>query len=364
MENTLSPLQRAFNAFLLSMPPQQLEDLVKYIQDVKAREQKQPFFRGETSDIHSNAIPDVNRTSTTPIDPKNRPASSRGRRPLDGKRRPLNSFIAFRSFYSTIFPDITQKSKSGILRILWQNDPFKAKWTILAKTYSIVRDGHDTEVSLESFLTLSADLIGILQPDRYLDAMGWELTLNDQQQYTMARVKTPTATEAQLSTNYSVDDLIKHCYATGYVTEDKRKKETQSRNTPVMAFATQPTLVVNRNDNFHIARNDTIVATDRHGSATMEPPSPESTEATESPYSNGMVSPMVEDAAFDFPNVSGVYRGPQTQAYQAENYLDLANIQLSNWDEQAALLPYGTVPPMPESFDTFDFNPFLESSIF
>ncbi|KAL4799420.1 mating-type protein MAT alpha 1-domain-containing protein [Aspergillus venezuelensis] len=360
MENMLSPLQRAFNAFLLSMPPQQLEDMVKYIQDVKAQEQRQPFFRGETPANRSNAIPNVNRTSPTPMDPNNRPASSRGRRPQDGKRRPLNSFIAFRSFYSTIFPEITQKSKSGILRFLWQNDPFKAKWTILAKAYSMVRDGHDTEVSLESFLTLSADLIGILQPDRYLDAMGWELTLNDQQQYTMARVKNPTATEAQLSTNCSVDDLIKHCYATGYVTEGQRKKETQSRYTPVMAFATQPTLVVNRNDSFQIAGNNTIVATGRHRSAAMEPPSPDPTEATASPYPNGMVSPMVEDATFEVPNASGVYRGPQTQTSQAENYLDLANVKLSNWDEQAALLPYSTAPLMPESFEAFDFNPFLK----
>ncbi|KAL4930216.1 mating-type protein MAT alpha 1-domain-containing protein [Aspergillus undulatus] len=359
MDNTISPLQRAFNAFLLSMPPQQLEDLVKYIQDVKAQEQSQQFFRNENPSTRSNAISDARRASSVSQDSKPRPTSSKGRRALDGKRRPLNSFIAFRSFYSAIFPDITQKSKSGILRFLWQNDPSKANWTILAKAYSIIRDEYDTEVSLESFLSLCAELIGILQPDRYLEAMGWELTLNDQQQYTMARVRSPVATEAQLSTNCSVDDLIKHCYATGYVTEDKRKKETQARDAPVMAFATQPTLVIHRNNSLQLPGNDTIVATDRPGSSAMEPPSPEPTEATESPYSDEMISPMLEETAFEASNALDMYRGPHSRNSQAENYLDLANIQLSNWDEQVALLPYNPAPLMQEPFHAFGFNPFL-----
>lgn len=264
-------------------------------------------------------------------------------------------------FYSTIFPDITQKSKSGILRFLWQNDPFKAKWTILAKAYSIIRDEHDNAVSLESFLTLNSELIGILEPDRYLDAMGWELTLNDKQQYTMARVKSPVATEAQLSTNCSVDDLIKHCYATGYVTEDKLKKTSQRRNTPVMAFATQPTLVMHKNNSLQVAGNHTVVSPNSQQNMAMEPPSPESTEATDSPFTTDIVSPMLDNISFEVTDVPvpGIYRGPQTHNSQAENYLDLTNMQIPNWDDQVALMPYNTGSMMQESFDTFDFNPFL-----
>jgi hypothetical protein len=43
-------------------------------------------------------------------------------------------------YYATILRDIPQISKSGFLRVLRENDPFKAKWTILAKAYSLVRD--------------------------------------------------------------------------------------------------------------------------------------------------------------------------------------------------------------------------------
>ncbi|KAL5337547.1 mating-type protein MAT alpha 1-domain-containing protein [Aspergillus crustosus] len=359
MENALSPLQRAFNAFLLTMPPQQLEDLVKYLRDVKAQEQGQQVQRTEVPAARANTVPDTNRGSPVLLGPNPRPAAARGRRAQDGKRRPLNSFIAFRSFYSAMFPDLTQKAKSGILRYLWQNDPFKAKWTILAKAYSIIRDEHDAEVSFDSFLTLNSKLIGIIEPGRYLDAMGWELAENGQQQYTMARVKTAVATEAQLTTNCSVEDLIKHCYETGYVTEDQRKKETQGRNAPVMSFATQPTLIINQNDPLEIAGNHTIVSTESHGNIRMAPPSPEPTEATGSPYQNGIANPMLEDTAFEVADAHSVYHDQQTQNPPADNYLELANLQLVNWDDPGALLPYNTAPLMQDQFDAFDFNPYL-----
>ncbi|KAL4866660.1 hypothetical protein BDV12DRAFT_210365 [Aspergillus spectabilis] len=358
MDNALSPLQRAFNAFLLSMPPQQLEDLVKYLQNIKAQEQGQQVLRNEVPAIRTNVMPDATRGSTVLPGPNPRPAASRGRRAHDGKRRPLNSFIAFRSFYSAMFPDLTQKAKSGILRFLWQNDPFKAKWTILAKAYSIIRDEHDAEVSLEPFLTLNTELIGILKPGRYLDAMGWELTENGQQQYTMARVKSPVATEAQLTTNCSVEDLIKHCYKTGYVTEDQRKKEIQGRNAPVMAFATQPTFVINRNDTLEIAGNHTVISTEVHGNMAIEPPSPEPTEATASPSQNDIGSPMLEGTSFEVADAHNAYHGQQTQNPQA-NYFELVNMHLVNWDDPVALVPYNTAPLMQEPFDAFDFNPYL-----
>ncbi|KAL3454043.1 mating-type protein MAT alpha 1-domain-containing protein [Aspergillus insuetus] len=350
----MTPLQRAFNGFLLSMPPQQLEDLLKYIQDRKAQENGRPILGNEDAASQPNLVPDANHAVSVLAGPNTpRPASARGRRAHEGKRRPLNSFIAFRSFYSVIFPDLTQKAKSGILRFLWQNDPFKAKWTILAKAYSIIRDDYDAEVSLDTFLALNAELIGILDPVRYLDAMGWDLTDNGQQQYTMARVKNPVANDAELSTNCSVDDIIKHCYETGYVTEDQRKKETQGRNVPVMAFATQPTLVINRNDSLQITENHTVVSTDGNGNVAMEPLSPGPTEATNSPYPTEIVTPMADETAFEGADVA-MFPGQQVHNPHAEDYL-----QLPNWDEQAALLPYNTAAFMQDPFDAFDLNPFL-----
>lgn len=70
----------------------------------------------------------------------------------------------------------TQKAKSKILTVLWKADPFEAKWSILAKSYSILRGNRDKEeVSLDKFLELCAPLIGVIPPNIYLSAMGWEL---------------------------------------------------------------------------------------------------------------------------------------------------------------------------------------------
>jgi hypothetical protein len=70
----------------------------------------------------------------------------------------------------------TQKVKSKILTVLWKADPFEAKWSILAKSYSILRGDRDKEeVSLDKFLELCAPLIGVIPPEIYLSVMGWEL---------------------------------------------------------------------------------------------------------------------------------------------------------------------------------------------
>lgn len=165
-----------------------------------------------------------------------------------------------KGYYSAIFPDLTQKTKSGILRFLWQNDQFKAKWAILARAYSIVRDDHEDEVTLETFLALNAGFIGIIPPGRYLEAMGWQLTVDDQQQYTMARVGNPNINEADVATNYSVDDIVNNCYENGYVAaENRRHRQPHGGNAPVMAFAAQPNLVLHQNENIQINANDAII---------------------------------------------------------------------------------------------------------
>nr|AZB52188.1 MAT1-1 [Aspergillus pseudoglaucus] len=284
MEAELSPLQRAFNNFLLSMPPQQLEDLVKYIQNGKAQEVKSPVNEYDIPAARVENALDHQHGVALPDSAVTRPSSSRGKRSEKKRRRPLNRFIAFRSFYSPMFPDLTQKAKSGILRFLWQNDPFKAKWAILAKAYSIIRDKHDDEVSLESFLTLNAPLIGLLDPDRYLNVMGWQFAPDDQQQYTMARVKPTRVSEAESSRNYSVNDLVKHCYATGYVTEAFPKQKADACNfAPGMAFAVQPFLVRTANNSLQISGNAVIVSDIYKTSVAMEYCSIENTPQTHLP---------------------------------------------------------------------------------
>lgn len=105
----ISPLQRAFNSFLLTMPPRQLEELVEYLQTTKAHENGQSTKQLESDDQtpFEYTIPDgtssekkalnVNRGSV-PANPAPKSSASR-KRTRDKPLRPLNSFIAFRSRY-------------------------------------------------------------------------------------------------------------------------------------------------------------------------------------------------------------------------------------------------------------------------
>jgi hypothetical protein len=70
----------------------------------------------------------------------------------------------------------TQKDKSKILTLLWKADPFEAKWSILAKSYSILRGNREKEeVSLDKFLDFCTPRIGVIPPTIYLAVIGWEL---------------------------------------------------------------------------------------------------------------------------------------------------------------------------------------------
>lgn len=108
-------------------------------------------------------------------------------------------------------------------------------------------------------MNLNAGYIGILQPSLYLEAMGWELTVDDEQQYTMARVSQTTTNEADISTNYSVSDIVKHCYDTGYVSQKDRQKRTSSNNEAVMSFVVQPCQAVNEKSNIQISGTNIFI---------------------------------------------------------------------------------------------------------
>ncbi|KAM4064854.1 mating-type protein MAT alpha 1 HMG-box domain-containing protein [Hirsutella rhossiliensis] len=98
----------------------------------------------------------------------------------DRAKRPLNAFMAFRSYYLKLFPDVQQKTASGFLTTLWHKDPFRNKWALVAKVYSFVRDqiGKD-KVSLAYFLSLACPIMSIIEPAAYLNALGWFIQEDD-----------------------------------------------------------------------------------------------------------------------------------------------------------------------------------------
>ncbi|PFH58375.1 hypothetical protein XA68_13739 [Ophiocordyceps unilateralis] len=104
------------------------------------------------------------------------PAPTQPAKVNERAKRPLNAFMAFRSYYVKLFPDIQQKTASGFLTTLWHKDPFRNKWALIAKVYSFARDqiGKD-KISLAYFLSLACPTMKVPEPSSYLALLGWSV---------------------------------------------------------------------------------------------------------------------------------------------------------------------------------------------
>jgi hypothetical protein len=133
-------------------------------------------------------------------------------------KRPLNSFMAFRAFYNVIFCQWQQKEASPCLTRMWHEDPFHAKWAIVAKAYSVIRDQvGKAQAPLDQFLQLVCPVVGILAPEEYLGNMGWNML--DGHNKEVVRTTAPNFLSfdaALLTTTMSADDLVRLCQKVGY----------------------------------------------------------------------------------------------------------------------------------------------------
>jgi hypothetical protein len=150
-------------------------------------------------------------------------------------------------YYAKMFPDIPQKSKSGFLRVLWENDPFKAKWALLAKAYSSVRDNNPGQVSLDTYMSICDQFIGVIAPEHYLAAMNWNVAGSGSGEMSLQRGNLANAgfDMSLLTTDKSASDIVNHCYEVGYVkaTGDMGSgsgSATAQSHVPALAFAVHP----------------------------------------------------------------------------------------------------------------------------
>ncbi|KAL9066548.1 MAG: hypothetical protein Q9157_007108 [Trypethelium eluteriae] len=182
---------------------------------------------------------------------KNRPKKAEGSGAVKKQRkgpsakatRPLNSYMAFRAYYSPIFLDFQQKAISPLLTMLWQGDHFQAKWTILAKAYSKIRDqqGKDN-ANLSEFLELVTPVIGIIAPADYLSTMGWQMTEGENGP-TLHRETIPdfsSFSDELRTTNVSVEDIIEYFQLVGYAVNASTAAPSSAVAAPMLTMAAQP----------------------------------------------------------------------------------------------------------------------------
>nr|AEP03790.1 mating type protein MAT1-1-1 [Fusarium sacchari]BAE94379.1 MAT1-1-1 protein carrying alpha-box domain [Fusarium sacchari] len=137
-------------------------------------------------------------------------------------KRPLNAFMAFRTYYLKLFPDTQQKNASGFLTQLWGGDPHRNKWALIAKVYSFLRDqlGKGT-VNLSAFLGIACPLMNMVEPSVYIEVLGWQQTAP---QGVLTFQQNTDIMKANLARRFNVQptteiDLLTSVLSAGYFTD-------------------------------------------------------------------------------------------------------------------------------------------------
>ena len=126
-------------------------------------------------------------------------------------------------------------------------DPFKGKWTILAKAYSIIRDEQGRPSSpLDKFLQITCPYIGLIAPNEYLDSLGWEIVSDGGLK--MAKRTTPPS-QCHLSemptTSLSPANIVQLCKTVGYFQVDDSSFIDVTDSGAMVAGTTHPFATVN-----------------------------------------------------------------------------------------------------------------------
>lgn len=111
------------------------------------------------------------------------------------------------------------KKLSHILALLWDTDPNKVQWALLAKTWSLIRDqiGKD-RAPLAKYLKIMCPAMKIPSPEVYLEQFGWELHLDEKSDPRVSRSSVPPQTSHAVC-NMSIADIIRYCHNMGFAQE-------------------------------------------------------------------------------------------------------------------------------------------------
>ena len=259
---------------------------------------------------------------------------------------------------------------------IWQHDPFKAKWAIIGKAYSVLRDKLGKEnAPLDQFLEIICPHMTIIEPTQYFVTMGWEITVAENGESFLHRNEKPIDAIHFLS-YHSVNDVICESYFAGYFTGDLPSRLLPI-NEPAMSMATtaQPTssdtnqlpvLAETHDDNadstIHLD-NDGLENDD--GVLAMPAVAEGITAEAEPTYSTGEVTQEVtnltedpEQSSLNAPNPFGLFL-VDTSAGQTANYSGGSAVEFQNahYDLEGEY-------PFNEEFDpdkpaSVSFDPFM-----
>nr|APD26244.1 putative mating type 1-1-1 protein [Thielaviopsis punctulata] len=139
-------------------------------------------------------------------------------------KRPLNGFIAFRTYYQKMFSHLPQKNISTIITQLWKSDPFQSRWMLIGRLYSFIRDTiGKSQTKLSDFLQIAAPVMCTPTPEEYLRKLCWVMSCSDGSDVSFFQDRVGLreylrSTKTQFSPT-SEQELLNHCIVRGYLPE-------------------------------------------------------------------------------------------------------------------------------------------------
>lgn len=121
----------------------------------------------------------------------------------------------------------------------------------------MIRDSQGkANAPLERFLAINGPLIGVIEPAQYLEALSWEVAVDEEGQTVMRR-NGNSIDEQLFITNVSVNDVIRNSYDEGYFTGDLSKVLLANNEAAMtMAASVQPTSNAQHSTTSHLESFD------------------------------------------------------------------------------------------------------------
>ena len=114
-----------------------------------------------------------------------------------------------------------QKNTSGLLKIMWDQDPFKAKWSIIARAYTNIRDQvGKANASIEVFFSIVCPRMGIIGVDDYFARMEWVAETNEGGSVVLFQKSCPdlkTFPSEIMNSNLTEKDVVHFCAFQDYL---------------------------------------------------------------------------------------------------------------------------------------------------
>jgi hypothetical protein len=182
--------------------------------------------------------------------------------PPEKAKKALNAFVGYRCKYTShaavniliqsagfyiaipVLKPWPMKKLSNLMGVMWEGDPNKSLWSLMAKAWSIIRDqvGKDN-APLDQFFQIVCPFLNIPPPEVYLDYCGWTLGSDKDGNPAVSKLpsqrpKAPGAGIAPMA--LSVEDILKCCMYVGYAQGFTLGPETESPT-----FLAQPSSATN-----------------------------------------------------------------------------------------------------------------------